>query len=292
MRGGGLARWIAIGAVSVLAVLVGVVAMTAYERVHTATPTGQMAPAPTFTLGVRTPTPTPTGEAALPTDQQRFLAIGETQWWRATAGACGGRAPVIERSSDAGATWIAVTPNYLGIERVLTLNAFTGADAEVVAGVAGCNAQALRTYTRGQFWESYPDVLTASRFVDPKDAASIHLATATVPAPCGASSGLHAQGDVIALVCDGRAWSWTGTVWEQLAPESAIAVAIDGGEVVVAHAEHECAGVALSRVAPAGAAKPVAIGCAAAVDADAALAIDVTGADVVVWSGDELVFVQ
>jgi len=274
----------------VLALVVAGLALAAYERAHPTESTGTIAPVPTFTLGVTTPTPTPTPET-YPADQQRLLSIGSTQWWRATAGACGGRAPVIERSSDGGATWSDVTPNYLGIEQVLTLDAFTGADAEVVAGAAGCNAQALRTYTRGEFWESYPDVLAASRFVEPKDAASVRFPSGPVPAPCDAATGLHAQGDVVVLLCDARAWSWTGGEWRQLAPDGAVGLAIDGEDVVVAHTSDDCDGVAISRVAPSVPDSPTAIGCATGVDAAAPLAIDLAGGAVLLWSADALLTV-
>ena len=178
-----------------LAAIVAVLAFAAYERARPAAPTGTMAPAPTFDLGVQTPTPTPTPTGdEVPPDRRRLLSIGSAQWWRATAGACGGAAPLIERSSDGGATWTDVTPNYLGVAQVQTLDAFSSADAEVVAATVGCNAQALRTYTRGEFWESYPDVLAASRFVDPKDAASVRLPGGPVPAPCETAIGTARRG--------------------------------------------------------------------------------------------------
>jgi hypothetical protein len=276
------------GAVTLLAVMVAALALTAYERSRPQAPTGLMAPAPTFTLGVSTPTPTPTPET-FPAEQQRMLAIGSQQWWRATAGVCGGPPPVIERSSDAGVTWVNVTPNYLGIERVQTLDAFTDSDAEVIAAAAGCNAQALRTYTGGEFWESYPDVLARSRYVDTRDAATIVLPTGPVPATCAAPSGLRAEGDVVALLCDGLAWFWSGTAWQQIGPEDAVALAIDGDEVIVAHAYDGCGGVAVSRAATAEPKAPTALGCVEGFDVAAPLAIDLAGRTVVAWSGDVLV---
>lgn len=290
MRPLGLSRWIAIGAVCVLAAIVAVLSLAAYERSRPAAPTGTMAPAPTFDLGVQTPTMTPTPAAdEISPDRRRLLSIGSAQWWRSTAGACGGPAPLIERSSDAGATWTDVTPNYLGVAQVQTLDAFSPADAEVVAATVGCNAQALRTYTRGEFWESYPNVLAASRFIDPKDAASVRLPTGPVQAPCDTASGLRAEGDVVALLCDEHAWSWTGSDWQQLAPEGAVALAIDRADVLVAHHADECAGIAVSRVATATPDTSSPIGCAEGADAAAPAAIDVAGGRVVMWSGDALV---
>jgi hypothetical protein len=289
--GGGFSRWLAIGSLAVLAVIVVTLAFAAYGRAHPAPPTGEMEPAPTFTLGVRTAPAAPTASAP-PPDQQRLLSIDGRQWWRATAGECGGAAPVIERSSDGGATWSDVTPNYLGIEQVLTVDALITADAEVVAAVAGCNPQALRTYTRGEFWESYPEVLAASRFIEPKDGSSVRLSTGRVAAPCDEASGLHARGDVVALLCGGRAWSWQGTAWLELAPEGAVALTIDGEELVVAHTAEGCAGVAISRVTAAAPDSASMIGCADSTDPAQPLAIDISGGAVTIWSGDAIVTVS
>jgi hypothetical protein len=286
----GAARWVAIAGVIVLVVVVGVLVVSALQRANPQSSDGEAEPVPTFTLGVQTPTPTPTPTpAAAQLDAVRSLAVGSEVWWRATAGACAGAAPLVERSYDQGATWTDVTPNYLGIARVLTLEAFSGRDAELVAGMAGCEPQALRTYTRGEFWESYPDVLASSRYSDPNDAGSVRLPSGPVPAPCPAAWGLHAFGDVVTLVCDDRAWSWSGAEWVQLAPEAVVAVAIDGSDILVAHRTPDCAGVTIARVSTADPASATPIGCAEGTDAATPVAIAAAGGAVMVWSGDGLV---
>ena len=289
----GAARWLATAGVIALLIAVVVLTMLAYQHANPRPGDGEAEPVPMFTLGVhtQTPTPTPTASTARP-EGARFLAIGSEVWWRATAGACGGPAPKVERSDDQGATWTDVTPHYLGIAQVQTLNAFSGRDAELVAAMTACTPEALRTYTRGEFWESYPDALAASRYIDPRDAGSVHLPSGPVPAPCPSASGLHGFGDVVALVCDGQAWSWWGNEWSPLAPESVVAVAIDGADVLVAHAAEDCAGVAVSRASSADSGSASLIGCAEGTDAATPVAIDGAGDAVRVWAGDALVTVS
>lgn len=286
----GAARWVAIAGIAVLVAAVAVLVWAALQHANPESAAGEAQPVPTFTLGAEAPTPTPTPtEAPVSLEQTRFLAIGSEVWWRATAGSCTGPAPVVERSYDQGETWTDVTPAYLGIAQVQTLEAFSARDAELVAAMAGCEPQALRTYTRGEFWDSYPDVLAASRYIEPPDPGSVHLPSGPVPAPCPSAHGLHAFGDVIALVCDGRAWSWSGAEWVTLAPEGALALTVDGSDVLVAHRAEDCAGVAIARV-PAGTPDVVSlVGCAEETDAATPVAIAPRGDGVVAWIGDALV---
>ncbi|KQP69526.1 hypothetical protein ASF40_16840 [Microbacterium sp. Leaf288] len=286
----GAARWVAIAGIAVLVAAVAVLVWAALQHANPESAGGEAQPVPTFTLGAEAPTPTPTPtEAPVSLEQTRFLAIGSEVWWRATAGSCTGPAPVVERSYDQGETWTDVTPAYIGITQVQTLEAFSARDAELVAAMAGCEPQALRTYTRGEFWDSYPDVLAASRYIEPSDPGSVHFPSGPVPAPCPAAFGLHAFGDVVTLICDGRAWSWSGEEWVALAPENALAVAVDGSDVLVAHRADDCAGVAVARVAAGTPDVASPVGCAEGTDAAAPVAIATRGDGVVAWIGDALV---
>ncbi|MGU3645866.1 hypothetical protein ACLBXX_12935 [Microbacterium sp. C23T] len=286
----GAPRWIAIAGVAVLVAAVVVLVGAALQHANPESASGEAEPVPTFTLGAQTQTPTPTPIASsVALEQTRFLSIGSEVWWRATAGSCAGPAPVVERSSDQGATWTDVTPAYLGIAQVQTLEAFSPRDAELVAAATGCEPAASRTYTRGEFWDSYPDVLAASRYIDPQDPGSVHLPAGPVPAPCPTALGLHAIGDVVALVCDARAWSWSGKEWVALTPEGVLAVSVDDSDVLVAHRADDCAGVAVSRVSSAEPASTTSAGCAEGTDAAAPASIDTTGDAIVVWAGDALV---
>ncbi|MFC8682675.1 hypothetical protein ACFT30_14250 [Microbacterium ureisolvens] len=286
----GTARWLAIAGIVALLAVVSVLAWAAYQHANPDAVGGKAAPAPTFTLGVQTQSPSPTASAAaVRPEEVRLLTVSSEQWWRAMAGSCGGAAPLIERSADQGATWTDVTPTYLGIAQVQTLDAFSGRDAEVVAAMPGCTTQALRTYTRGEFWESYPDVLAASRYIDPGDAGSVRFPSGPVPAPCGTAWGLHAAGDTVALLCDGRAWLRSGAEWLQLAPEGAVAVAADEASLLVAHSAEDCAGLAVSRIVTADPASAAVVGCAEGADATSPVALDALGDDVLLWAGAELV---
>ena len=180
--------------------------LTQYEHAAPVPHSGEAAPVPTFTLGVTTPTPTPTPtpEPApqLARDTERFLAAGPGAWWRGVAGACGRTPPRVERSTDNGETWTDVTPLYTGAAQLAALSSVGQTEAELVVGVGpDCAPQALRTYTQGEFWEPFPEVLAAYRYVNLADPALVQLRAAASAAPCGDARGLRGQGEVAALVC-------------------------------------------------------------------------------------------
>ncbi|WP_248240068.1 hypothetical protein [Microbacterium kunmingense] len=255
-------------------------------------------PVPTFTLGVTTPTPTPTWEAPSPEPQasradERFLTTGSAVWWRGVAGECGVTEPVIERSDDGGATWTDVTPRYLGIGEVMAMNAFSAADAEMVAAMGPtCEVQALRTYTGGEFWEPYPEVLAASRYLDSADPSLVILLGEPVPAPCPAPTGLRTSGDTAALICDGVAWTRTGANWTPLTPTGVAALTLVGPDIVLAHADASCDGTAVSRVAENDLAGPQPVGCAAGTDPASPTAVTIRDGDLLVWSRDALAVLE
>ncbi len=292
-------RWVAVAATGLLAIGVVVLGIAAWSRANPAPAADATAhPVPTFSLGVRTPaasspaTPAPApAPAEYPLESERFLAVGPGALWRATAGRCGGASPLVERSIDGGASWSDVTARYLGIGQVASLDPFAGTEGELVAGLgAGCAANALRTYTQGEFWESYPDVLAVSRFVDLGDAGLVRLGgSATTRAPCPEARGLRATGDVVVLLCDGTPFAWRGGSWIALPAPGAVALAISGGDAVVAHVDGGCSGLALTRFAGADPIAGTSVGCAPGVDAAAPVAIAAGGGGrYLVWSHDTL----
>ena len=231
--------WLTGIGVAVIAVLVGLLVVLALQhaRGDAAAPTSTR-PLPAY--DAETPTPTPTAVAVPPPGaEERFLAVGDGVLWRATAGACGGPAPVIERSTDDGATWQDVTPTYRGIAQVLTLDPFAGDQAEVVALVgAGCEVQALRTFTSGRFWEPYAEVLAASTYLDPVNAGMLVRPAGAVATPCEEPWGLRARAGTVALVCEGVAYRLDPSGWVALSGADAVAVAVapDAVSVVTAGA--------------------------------------------------------
>ena len=286
------AGWFVSAGIAMLVVGVTVLAVLALQRAAPETARQAPEPVPTFTLGAQVPTPTPTPTASAPTvrpEDVRMLSIGSEIWWRATAGDCDGIAPSVERSNDRGASWTDVTPTYLGLAQVQTLEAFSRSDAEIVATLVDCEPQALRTYTYGRFWEAYPDVLARARFIDPADPSSVRFPSGPVPAPCPVATGLHAFGDIVTLVCDRRAWSWSADQWVDLGVTDALAVDIDRSDILVAHASPDCAGVAFTRVPAADPAAATPAGCAADADTSGPVAIDGAGDTIVIWAGDAII---
>lgn len=288
-------RWGAVAVLVAVGIGAGALVAAAYDHATPGETTDAAAPVPTFTLGVETPTPTPTPEpvAAPPRDAERFLAVGtgagSDVWWRATAGACGGPAPSLERSADAGATWVDVTPLYKGVAQLVALDSFAQTQAQIVAAVgSSCEPQALGTFTQGQFWDSYPDVLAASRFISVTDAATVQMPSGRAAAPCADARGLRAEGDIVALICDSTAFVSTGSEWVAFPAPDAAAVAIAGDSVLIAHAAPDCPGLSLRRYASADPSQPEPASCAEGIDPAQPLAVASTPAGTLIWSGDTI----
>ncbi len=196
------------------------------------------------------PAATPPGAA------ERFLSAGPGALWRATAGRCGETEPLLERSTDDGATWQDVTPRYLGIGQILSLDAFADTEAQMVALMGpGCELQALRTFTQGRFWEPYPDVLAASTYVDPADPATVVIAGAAASAPCPEPWGVRAASGTVGLICDGTAYERVDGTWMPVA-EGALAITADGAGVTAAAIRADCTGVWIASPARAPAFRP------------------------------------
>ncbi|MGP6170802.1 hypothetical protein ACTU6V_06290 [Microbacterium sp. A204] len=274
----------------------GALALTAlaFAHVRSAPEDGIVAPIPTLTqpsdqTASPSPTPAETTTPAYDRSQERFLAAASDIIWRGVAGQCGSVEPLLERSSDGGVTWTDVTPRYLGIGQLITLLPFADGQAEIVAAMGdNCDVQALRTFTQGQFWESYPEVLAASQYVDPADPASIVRPTGVMAAPCADARSLRNAGAVLALVCEDVAYVLgEDAEWVALAATAATALAVDATDVVVAHRSDGCTGVALTRYTDANPQAAQDAGCFA--DAAAPLALAASTAGITLWWGENVV---
>jgi hypothetical protein len=220
---------------------------------------------------------------------ERFLSEAAGTLWRATAGACGVVETRIERSDDGGRSWTDVTPRYLGIAQVASLDAPAAEVVGVVAGVGpDCGALALRSYTNGEFWEDYPDLLPISRHVNLSDPSVVQLESGPVAAPCAVAHGMRALRQTVALICDGTAYVWREQQWAALPGADAAAVAISGSDVISAHVAAGCKGLTLTRFTSGDPSGGNPIGCLAVADAAAPAALVASGNGFLLWSGDEL----
>lgn len=291
------AKWIAGVLVCVLVIATIVLVVLAVQRTSPTDPAEQPEPVPTFTFAApaspaSAPAPSASASAAPPAAgadagaASRFLSIGSGGMWRGTAGDCADVAPTIERSADGGQTWEDVTPTYRDIGRLVSLEAFAQTEAEIVASMgANCETQALRTFTQGEFWQPYDDVLAASRYVDPADPATVVTPRGRIPAPCPNPASFRAQGEAVALVCEGTAYGLTDGAWSPLAIPDVVALAAASGDVVLASTAPGCGGITVTRAA--GTATE-STSCVADADPSAPLAIAATATEILLWSGDSL----
>jgi hypothetical protein len=283
-----LARGFAVAGIVLLSLCVGVLAVMAYEHGNPELRAQTADPAPVFTLGVdvsATPSTTPATAPESPHDE-RFLTIGASAWWRASSPPCGEGEPLLERSTDAGASWTDVTPRYLDVRQVLSLSSFDGSEAEmVVARGEGCAIEGLRTFTQGEFWSAYPEVLAASTYLDAAGGSVVHRRGTEVPAPCADPHGLQTSGDVMSVVCDGRALALTEAGWWTSPTVGVVDAAPSNGLIAVAARTEECAGIEVFLESPANSTSD-SLACVAADPTETALTTSPTDGRIVLWADD------
>lgn len=256
-----------------------------------ATPSAPPTPSPTVT-----PSPSALALTPLPRAEERFLLIDATGTaWRGTAGSCAtSAAPQVERSADGGATWTDVTPTYLGIRQLAGIIPLEPGQAQLIASTdTACSTVGLRTYTQGEFWEQYPDVLADASYLPPTDPTAVVTPFGAPPAPCAEPTSLSVSGPSAALICDQQPYVWSanlGDAWIGIpaaAPARAALVADD--TLTIARSSAECTGLAISTTSVADRTS-FSTTCRPDLDpsAPAVLTADPGGA-VALWSGDALI---
>ncbi|WES62852.1 hypothetical protein P0L94_10310 [Microbacter sp. GSS18] len=276
--------------------IVGALSVFAWQHGYPTATTASAAPVPTFTLGVRTPTPTPTRTApavTAPGAEERFLALGSGVMWRATAGACNGAAPMLERSDDGGANWLDVTPGYRDVRQIVALQSFSGTEADIVAGVGdACEVQGLRTYTEGEFWAPDDQVLNTLSYISPSESSTVVTPAGSIDAPCAQPWSVATANDSIAVVCDGTPMVTNGEEWTSFGIPTAHVLAAGEGELVLVFDDSECEGLALKRSPIDGLAGQETRVICLDVDptaSEASAAIATAGGQAVVWAGDSVI---
>lgn len=196
---------------------------------------------------------------------------------------------MLERSSDGGASWKDVTPTYRGIGQLLAVKAFAGDQGEIVALMGDdCEPQALRTFTYGQFWEPYDDVLANSWYIEPTEPSTVSRPGGTLPLPCPDAHGLRSTTDVQALICAQTAYVLEPDgAWEARPASGVVAMTVASGDVIVAHSTETCAGLALTRYSDAAPDRATDLGCVDDADPEAPTAVAISGTDAVVWTGND-----
>lgn len=283
-------RWVSGAIVTVVALGVLVLVYLAVQHTGAEAPTGTARPVPTFSSSPQpsgSPPESPAPEPIAiepPRADERFLAQGTGALWRATAGACTETAPLLERSTDQGLSWTDVTPDALGVGQILALAPLAGSEAELIALVgADCEPQALRTFTQGEYWESFPDALDGATYVTPGEPGGIATPAGVVAAPCGEPWGLRSAEGRAALVCEGVVQTLEGSDWTAGA-DGATAVSVSADGVSTARATPDCAGLVIE--ADGGSR------CVEEAPAAGPTAILRDGPVTIVWSGDTLSFVD
>jgi hypothetical protein len=212
--------------------------------------------------------------------------------WRATAGACGGAAPVVERSGDNGATWQSVTPTAKGAVQVLSLTSFGGRNATAVAARRELHPEHAAHLHRRPVLGALSRHLRR-RHLRAARRARRHRRRHPHRRPCATPWGLRSAGSTTAIVCDDAAYRLDGQNWTRLA-QTARAVAVSADTVYIAQTDAACTGIRITAHSS-DATGASDLGCTTLDAADAAgpLALDASssasGTVLTLWAGSRLI---
>lgn len=281
--------WLGVTFLLIIAVVVGALVVLALQKTSPSERAAAAPPAP-ISSPSRTAAPTETPAVTTPPviapPDERFLAVGEGVLWRGTAGSCSeGIAPLLERSTDDGATWADATPTYRGITQLMRVMPFAGAQADLVAALddGACEAQGLRTFSDGAYWadEAIPE---PAAYLGADGAPRI--GADAIDPPCAEPSSMRGSAPTVAAVCDGRVLARGEAGWAESGMQNAVAVAVRDRTIVAAHLVPDCSGLAISTTTANE--EPVFLTCVTELDPSLPTAIAMSNDRLAVWNGGAL----
>ena len=239
-----------------------------------------------------TPIPQEAGPVDLAAPISFMSAIDGSTAYRTTAGSCvSTSAPVLEKTVDGGGTWASAALT-TDLRSVFRLQAVDGAYAFLAGqGGATCSVGVTATYTSGAGFQTYPDRVASTWYVDPAVNSVVHSPTGDQAAPCQVAA-LAASSDLSAAVlCTDRTLHQSadgGSTWDggvAVAGAASLTTTSRGFAVAVLGAD-DCDGVQVVSIAL-GSASVQALGCAPAASAG-----DLSPSDVVIASGSGAFWVK
>lgn len=257
-------------AFSALDVALVAYAVGAFDDDAPAAPPFSAAPRPTASASAsKAPPPAPTTAFTELTPSTVLISAvdGDTAY-RVAAGDCAtGGSLELEKSTDAGASWVSTTVS-TDLASALRLDA-QDTDFVVIVGLEGqtCTPGLTATYTSGSGFETYPDRLSATWYVVPGSDGTINSPQALAKAPCAAPVSIAPRSDsAAALVCgDSNVYRTEdgGATWSDgLFVPGIVAMDSDADSYVIASIdETTCAGAQISELSNTVGSTPAVIGC-------------------------------
>jgi hypothetical protein len=228
-------------------------------------PTASVAPSTPAEV-TQSPTASATADLNAPTV---FLSpVDATIAYRVAAKSCDTTGSVLlERTVDAGATWQSsiVTTD---LRSPLLLQAVDSSYAYMVGlGGDSCVPGLTATYTSGVGFQTYPDRVAATWYLDTTTPKSVHSPVGDAALPCDAMRLATIDDQRALVLCSDRKVAETldgGQTWsEQPTVQGAQSVAATADGYVIARTGVEgCVGVSLSSMPSGSAVSPTALGCA------------------------------
>lgn len=290
VSGGAVWGTVGVAALAVLVLALSFFALTENRNVAEAGST----PGATEAAASASPSPSPSASPvvaqpiAAPT--RVLTALDGQRAVRAAVTACPG-ATTVELTEDGGASWVPVDAETVAAVQRLEIGdqAFLGA---IGADASGCAPAYERSFTDGVAWETAPDELSVSWYVEPSGPAAVHTpAGAGAAAPCPVVQLAPADSDSAAALCADSSVVATedaGATWSTgIAVAGARAIsASDGGYVVAISGGEGCDGVQAVDLVVEGAGLAAGTAGACLGASAGAVAISAAGAEVWVWVDD------